>query len=299
MAGKISPEADDTAEKAYAAAAEAIGDKPGEPEAVEFPSKAKRGRKPRVMTAPVLPEDDLSNSALPQTASTSPASLAASAPSVVPETIASAAATSPKPAKTRLKPPVVGGSEAPAAAPTSLAGSVEKSLSVNTISNTPLPKEKTMATQSDFTQASAYTPGADFTANFKTAFSDVQDKAKAAFEKSSSALGEYTEFAKGNVEAAVESGKILASGLQELGGSYAAEGKSAFETLTADVKELTAAKTPVDFFRLQGELARRNFESAAAFGSKSSEAMLKLATAAFAPLSGRVSVAVDKIKHAA
>lgn len=133
----------------------------------------------------------------------------------------------------------------------------------------------------------------------KAAFADVQDKAKAAYAKGTEVFGELTEFTKGNVEAVVASSKILGSGLQELGTAYVADGKAAIETLTAEVKELAAVKSPVDFFKLQGEIMRRNFDASLAFASKNSEALLKLTNEAVAPISGRVSLAVEKVRKAA
>ena len=149
------------------------------------------------------------------------------------------------------------------------------------------PKETIMTTAIDFTEA------------FKTAFADLQEKAKTAYEKSTSSMGEMTEFAKGNVEAIVESGKILSSGMQEMGSGLVAESRTAFETLTAEVKEMAAAKSPTDFFKLQSDLMRKQFDTVVAMSSKHSEAFLKLASEAAAPVSGRVSLAVDKIKAAA
>jgi phasin family protein len=139
----------------------------------------------------------------------------------------------------------------------------------------------------------------DFTAKLKDAMTEAQDRAKLAFEKSQALFGEAGEFTKGNVEALVESGKILAAGLQDMGKDYVAEGKTALETVQADIKELAAVKSPADFFKLQGEILRRNFDAAVATGSKRSEAALKLAGDAFAPLSTRVSLAVEKVKQAA
>ena len=139
----------------------------------------------------------------------------------------------------------------------------------------------------------------DFSAKIKDVVAGAQDRAKTAFDKTSAYASEYGEFTKGNVEALVESGKILAAGLQDMGKSYVAEGKSAVETMTADVKELAAVKSPTDFFKLQGELLRRNFDAAVAATSKNSEAMVKLAGDAFAPISTRVSLAVEKVKQAA
>jgi len=136
-------------------------------------------------------------------------------------------------------------------------------------------------------------------AGFQDAITEAQAKAKAAFEKSTSALGEVSDFAKGNVEAVVESGKIFAEGVQGLGSELVAEGRSAFEAMTGDIKELAAAKSPTDFFKLQSDLVRKNFDTAVANGSKNSEALLKLFSDTFAPISGRVSIAVEKARSAA
>lgn len=131
---------------------------------------------------------------------------------------------------------------------------------------------------------------------FQDAITEAQAKAKAAFEKGTSALGEVTEFSKGNVEAVIESGKIFAEGVQGLGSEFVTEGRSAFETITADIKELAAVKSPTDFFKIQGDLLRKNFDSAVAYSSKNSEAVLKLVSDSFAPISGRVSIALEKAR---
>ena len=134
----------------------------------------------------------------------------------------------------------------------------------------------------------------DITASIQTAFSDMQEKAKTTYETSTVALGEANDFAKGNVEALVESSKLLAAGLQELGSTVVAESKSAFETITADVKELAAVKSPTEFFQLQSAMVRKSFDGAVAQASKNTEAMIKLATAVMSPITTRVSLAVEK-----
>ena len=108
-----------------------------------------------------------------------------------------------------------------------------------------------------------------------------------------------TEFTKGNVEALVESSKIFAAGAQTLGKTYVEEAKSAYEAATADVKELAAVKSPTELFQLQGKIARRNFDAMVQAGSKNTEAFLKLANDAFAPLTGRVEVATEKLAKVA
>jgi phasin family protein len=145
----------------------------------------------------------------------------------------------------------------------------------------------------------AETTTKEFTAKIQSAVKDATSKAKTFAEKAQANAGEFGEFAKGNVEAVVESTKILAAGFQGMGKSYVAETKTAFETMTADVKDLAAAKTPTEFFEKQSAILRKNFDAAVANSSKTSEAVLKLAGEAFQPLSTRVSLAMEKVKKAA
>ncbi|MFC0590181.1 phasin family protein [Novosphingobium aquiterrae] len=163
----------------------------------------------------------------------------------------------------------------------------------------PAARANTLTQIKDTLMTKTKTTTEDFTAKVKDAMTEAQDRAKLAFEKSQAVFGDAGEFTKGNVEALVESGKILAAGLQDMGKDYVADAKTAFEVVQDDVKSLAAVKSPTDFFKLQGEILRRNFDAAVATGSKRSEAMLKLANDAFAPLSTRVSLAVEKVKQAA
>jgi phasin family protein len=143
----------------------------------------------------------------------------------------------------------------------------------------------------------------DFTATINKsmtqAVSDMQTKAQAAYDKGTGMVAEMTDLAKGNVDAVVESGKILASGIEGLTKGYAEEAKSAYETLTADIKEMAAIKSPTELFQLQGKILRRNFDALVATGSKSSETAMKLATDTFAPVTARVNLAVEKLSKAA
>jgi len=137
------------------------------------------------------------------------------------------------------------------------------------------------------------------TDGFETMITEAQAKAKDAFEKSSAMLGDYAEFTKGNVEAVVESGKVLTEGLQDMGTNFVAESRSLFESVSADVKGMAAAKSPTDLIQLQSEMFRKGFDDAVAYGSKNTEAMIKIASDAIAPISSRVSLAVEKVRSAA
>ena len=139
----------------------------------------------------------------------------------------------------------------------------------------------------------------DFTATVKNATADVQARAKAAYDKLQAYAGEATDLAKGNVEAIVESGKILGAGVQDLARGEVEAAKGAFETVTADLKAMVAVKNPAELFKLQGEIARRNFDAAVARASRNAEVSMKLVNEAFAPISSRMSVVAEKISKAA
>ncbi len=147
--------------------------------------------------------------------------------------------------------------------------------------------------------ATAETATIDYTTKAKEMAADMQTRAKAAYDKGTEMTKEAVEFQKGNLEALVESGKILVSGMQDLSRSYADEAKSAAETVQGDVKKVAEIKSPTELFQLQGDIARRNFDAMVSATSKNTEAMLKLVNDAFAPVSNRMSLAAEKVGKAA
>jgi phasin family protein len=262
---------------------------PASGEPAEVPAKPKRGRKPRVAADTGAATRDVADE-----------------PATEPMIEVPAGETAPI-AEAAAKPPRHGTSARPVEA--------SAGLTVEPNESAPLPVRKP-AVQKAKTATKTVTPSKavpenpaltaqlketpmDETSTFQDAVEGAQEKTKDVFTKTTAFVGEYGEFAKGNVEAFVESSKILASGLQDLGSKFIAESKNAIETMTSEVKELSAAKTPTDFFKIQTDLLRRNFDSAIAYGSKTSEAVLKLTNDVIAPISGRVNLAVEKVRKAA
>ncbi|MBV7266060.1 phasin family protein [Erythrobacter ani] len=139
----------------------------------------------------------------------------------------------------------------------------------------------------------------DITATAKEMAADVQERVKTAYANVGEFAGDFGQFNKENVDAVVESGKIFFSGAQELARDNVETGKTVVETVTEDAKKMVAVKSPTELFQLQGELARRNFDAVVGYGSKRTEAWVKLYNDAFAPISNRVSVAAEKISKAA
>jgi phasin family protein len=130
-------------------------------------------------------------------------------------------------------------------------------------------------------------------------FGDINDRTKTAIEKSSKMAEEMTDFAKGNVEALVESSRIAARGLETLGQEAAEYSRKSFESVTAAMKSFAGVKSPTEFFKLQSDFMRQSFDQAVAETSKNTETMLKLAGDAAQPLSNRLAVAAEKAKIAA
>jgi phasin family protein len=177
-----------------------------------------------------------------------------------------------------------------------------KKAAVKTAKPAPAPKTSAPKTNpviklKDTIMATANT--ADITATAKNVVADLQTRAKTAFAKTGEFTAEATEFTKANVEAVVESGKIFFTGAQELLKDNVETGKTVIETVTEDAKKVAAVKSPTELMQLQGEIARRNFDALVSYGSKRTEAWVKLYNDAFAPISNRVSVAVEKVKTAA
>ena len=292
----------DSAEKAYAAAAEAVSDKPvpadSAPEDADPAIAAKPAPTAVQPAAPAAPVIATPVIASPPAAAQPVTKVAVPAPSAkAPKSQAKPAAKAPKPGAPRKPAAVKTAAKtkaAPARAKVPAKTPAAKAAVRPKVSIPPKPpvaaklKEKTMATKTS-----------EFTEGFQKIAADTQDKAKKAFEKSTALFGEYGEFAKGNVEAVVESSKILAAGIQEIGTGFVAESRTALETATADIKDLAGVKSPTDFLKLQSDILRRNVDSAVAYSTKNSEAMLKLATDAFKPISGRFSLALEKVRKAA
>lgn len=133
----------------------------------------------------------------------------------------------------------------------------------------------------------------------QSAFTEVNEKTKAAMEKSAKAFEEFGELTKGNLEAVVESSKIAAKGVESIGQEAAEFGRKSFEKTSSTMKSFAAVKTPTEFFQLQGELVSQTLDSLASVAAKNSEAMLKLAGDISQPISNRVSVVTEKMKSLA
>jgi len=130
----------------------------------------------------------------------------------------------------------------------------------------------------------------------QAAFGDANERAKAAVEKGARFVEEITDLTRGNVEALVASSKVAAKGVETLSQEAADFGRRSFEEASATLKSFAEVKSPTDFFRLQSEFARAQFDAFVAESSKVSEQVIKLAGEVAEPLTSRYSVAADRVK---
>lgn len=139
----------------------------------------------------------------------------------------------------------------------------------------------------------------DAKAKMETAYADFNEKTKAHVEKSTKAIEEMSDIAKGNVEALVESGKIAAKAIEILGQEAVDYGRKSFEKATASMKSFSTVKTPTEFFQLQSQLLSSTFDEFTKEAAKHSEAMMKMAGDVAQPLTARMTLVTDKVKSLA
>lgn len=129
-------------------------------------------------------------------------------------------------------------------------------------------------------------------------FGDVNERARTQIERNSRIAEQFTELSKGNVEAMVASTKIVAKGLETVGQEVAEYSRKSFEDASAALKGFAEVKSATDFFRLQSDFVRGQFDGFVAESSKLSETMIKLAGDVAEPLASRYSVAAERVKAA-
>ena len=127
-------------------------------------------------------------------------------------------------------------------------------------------------------------------------FKDVNVRAKDLMAKGGEMSKDVMEFNKANMEAIVASGKIAAKGAQTAAQTAVDLTKKNWEANTTHVKAMTGVRAPADFFQMQTEFARKQFDSAVAEMSKNTEVALKLAGEVVAPIQNRYAVVVEQVK---
>jgi phasin family protein len=129
-------------------------------------------------------------------------------------------------------------------------------------------------------------------------FSETQAKVKEGMEKAMKTAEELMAFSQGNVEAMMKSGQIWAAGVQDISKQMAATAQASFDETMATVKALTSVKSLKDAIDLQAGLARAALEKTLSESGKLTDASFKLTEQALAPITARVTLAVEKFAKA-
>jgi phasin family protein len=109
----------------------------------------------------------------------------------------------------------------------------------------------------------------------------------------------FVAFGKANFEAATESGRILAVGVQDLTKHLVSTATASYEDAVATAKALGAAKSVKEAIDLQGAHAKTSISKAVSEAKNLADASVKLTVQAMAPLTARVAVAVETLAKAA
>ena len=127
----------------------------------------------------------------------------------------------------------------------------------------------------------------------------TQAKLKEGVEKAMKTAEEMVTFGQGNIEAITKAGQIWATGVQDLSKQVAATAQASFDESMSVFKSLGTVKSLKEAIDLQSSLARGALEKAMAESGKLTDASLKLTEQAFAPITARVNLAVEKFGKAA
>jgi phasin family protein len=128
---------------------------------------------------------------------------------------------------------------------------------------------------------------------------ETQAKVKESMEKAMKTAEELVAFGQGNVEAMVKSGQVWAAGMQDISKQIAANAQASFDETLSTFKAFTSVKSLKDAFDLQATFARSTMEKTLAESGKLTDASLKLTEQTLAPLTARVSLAVEKFAKSA
>jgi phasin family protein len=130
-------------------------------------------------------------------------------------------------------------------------------------------------------------------------FEKTQAKMKEGMEKAMKTAEEFVTFSQGNLDAFVKSGQIWAAGMQDISKQVAATAQASFEETLSTFRALTGVKSLKDAVDLQASLARSTLEKTVSESSRLTDASMKLAEQTIAPLTARVTLAVEKFARTA
>ncbi|WP_237215244.1 phasin family protein [Falsiroseomonas oryziterrae] len=108
------------------------------------------------------------------------------------------------------------------------------------------------------------------------------------------AAEDAAEFGRGNIEAFTKSAQLMAVGFQDIGKQVFAATQALTDHALESAKALAAVKSLKEAADIQAAFAKASLERSMSEAAKLQEATYKLAETAYAPLTARVNLAVEK-----
>ena len=106
---------------------------------------------------------------------------------------------------------------------------------------------------------------------------------------------DFVAFGQANMEAFLKSSQIWATGMQDLTKQIASTAKTSFEESVSTFKAMSTAKSVKEAMDLQSSFAKTTLEKAMAESNKITDASIKLTEQTLAPITARVTVAVESL----
>ncbi|WP_137178202.1 phasin family protein [Roseomonas sp. AR75] len=142
-------------------------------------------------------------------------------------------------------------------------------------------------------------------AQAKTMMDEGANQARAAMEKNMEqvtktaegffkAAEEAAEFGRGNIEAMTKAAQTFATGMQDIGKQVFAVQQALTDHAMESAKALAAVKSLKEAADIQAAFAKASMERSMSEAAKLQEATFKLAEQAYAPLTARMTLAVEK-----
>jgi phasin family protein len=125
-------------------------------------------------------------------------------------------------------------------------------------------------------------------------FEATQATMKEGVEKAIENAEDFVAFGQGNLKAMVKSSQIWATGVQDMSKHIAAAAQASFDETLSTFKALTSVTSIKDVFEIQSTFAHSTIEKTMAESGKLTDASFKLTEQAMAPLTARVTLAVEK-----
>ena len=132
------------------------------------------------------------------------------------------------------------------------------------------------------------------TAGVEQAQATVRD----GMQKAMKTAEEMMAFSQGNIEAMTRSSQIFATGIQDMGQTFAAAAKASMDETISTFKALAGVKSIKDAMDLQASLLRSAMEKAVSHTSQLTDSSMKLSEQTFAPIGARLSLAAEKFGRA-